>query len=277
MKNLNLVLLGILSYFSACSQTRVLFQELTKAGGLIYYQSKPFTGKGFSLYYNNKVEQEIEFKNGKQDGKTINFYKDGKIKFLSTYKENTKNGPSESYDESGAIISKGNFKNGKADGQWIGWINYGIADAGQPIYLKATFLEGKRVGISIYHNKSNQEITRATYDGNGNLIQGEEENYIIYPNKKIERLKYEKMRIEDHLKLIEEYKKEDSLFKTFENIPPKTTPAGGEILSEGDMIPPPQRKFKSPPMSIELFKKELIKELRESVEFADYKSTWSPF
>jgi hypothetical protein len=57
---------------------------------------------------------------------------------------------------------------------------------------------------------------------------------------------------------MEEYKKEDSLFKIIEKKPKRNlVPAGGEILSEGDFEPLPQRKFSKPPISLELFKKQL--------------------
>ena len=272
MKNLTLILIGIISFVTACSQKRVLIEELTKTGGIFYSNSKPFTGVAFSVkrgsgvaYNPNQISQEIEFKNGKKDGKSIRYHRNGKISFLTTFKEGITNGINESYDESGDILNKGNYKNGKAEGEWIIWLNSGESST-LPIFVKTTYKEGKRFGTSIYYTKidktkntkENYVITRATYD-NGKLIDGDVEEDILNPDRWVLRINLEKSEIENHLKKIEEYKKEDSLFKIIEKMPKKTLRTGsGDILSEGDMEQPiPQRKFSKPPISLELFKKQL--------------------
>jgi hypothetical protein len=271
MKNLTLILIGIISFVTACSQKRVLIEELTKAGGLFYSNSKPFTGvafsvkRGYGVAYNpNQISQEIEFKNGKEDGKTIMYHRNGKISYLTTFKEGIKNGIYESYDESGDILNKGNFKNGKAEGEWIIWLNGGESSS-PPVFVKTTYKEGKRFGTSIYYTnffktkniKENYVITRATYD-NGKLIDGDVEEDILDPDRWLMRINFEKSEIENHIKIMEEYKKEDSLFKIIEKMPKRNlVTAGGEILSEGDFEPLPQRKFSKPPISLELFKKQL--------------------
>jgi hypothetical protein len=256
MKSKILLLLGIISFVTACSQKRVLIQELTKAGGLFYSNSKPFTGVGFNVFSNNKLEREIEYKNGKLDGKSIIYHKNGKLDRLYTYKEGIRNGFSEYYRENSDLIQKGNFKDGKADGPWIIWLNYTEYNR-IPIYVKATYKEGKRFGTSIYYTKDNNVIAKTNYD-NGILIEGDYEDDILNREAYLQRLNTEKLAIENHLKEIEEYKKEDSLFKIIEKNHKITE--SGEILIDGVMKPYPIRKYLNAPVSIEIFKKQLKEE-----------------
>ena len=261
MKSKILLLLGIISFVTAFSQKRVLIQELTRAGGLIYSNSKPFTGVGFDVFSNNKLKGEIEFKNGKLNGKSITYHENGKTEMLYTFKEGIKNGFSERYEKSGNLKQKGNFKDGKADGEWIMWLNY-IESKRIPIYVKATYKEGKRFGTSIYYTKDNNIIAKTIYD-NGILIEGDYEDDIIDREGYLQRLNTEKLAIENHLKKIEEYKKEDSLFKIIEKNHEKTE--SGMILSDGVMKPYPQRKYSDAPVSIEIFKKQLKHEREQRI------------
>ena len=253
MKSKILLLLGIVSFVTACSQKRVLIQELTKAGGLFYSNSKPFTGVGFDVFSNNKLKREIEYKNGKLDGKSITYYENGKLDRLYTHKEGIRNGFSELYSKKGDLMQKGNFKDGKADGPWIIWLN-DIQYNRTPIYVKATYKEGKRFGTSIYYTKDNNVIAKSIYD-NGILIEGDYEDDILDREGYLQRLNIEKLAIENHLKEIEEYKKEDSIFKILEKNQKRNE--NGEILTGDDMKPLPERKFLNPPVSIEVFKKQL--------------------
>jgi hypothetical protein len=93
---------------------------------------------------------------------------------LYTHKEGIRNGFSELYSKKGDLMQKGNFKDGKADGQWIIWLN-DIQYNRTPIYVKATYKEGKRFGTSIYYTKDNNVIAKSIYD-NGKLIEGDYED-----------------------------------------------------------------------------------------------------
>jgi antitoxin component YwqK of YwqJK toxin-antitoxin module len=117
-KFLSLILVSFFLFSCNLSESRVLKSELKKEAGLIYYQSKPYTGIAFSMWDEKNVKLEIR-------------YKDGELNGISTY-----------YFEDGSINEEINFKKGYYDGVYKGYYK-----DGHKTKFENEYAEGKRVGI----------------------------------------------------------------------------------------------------------------------------------
>jgi len=160
----NILLLYVIMTFFSCTQKRVLFKEVTKAGGLVYYNSKPFTGILFDVYYEGKVELEEEYKDGKRDGKQIFYFEDGKIERITTYKDDSKTGEYKLFDKNGNLEESGNYKEGNKDGEWIECVNCNFeSEIKDTVYVKGLYLNEKRNGIFIYYTNSNPEFKKIDF------------------------------------------------------------------------------------------------------------------
>ena len=60
-----------------------------KSGGLFYLpnQQEPFTGKNVCKYKNGQIASEINYKDGKQDGKVTWWYENGQKQSEGNYKD----------------------------------------------------------------------------------------------------------------------------------------------------------------------------------------------
>ena len=82
---LGLVIEGCNSIDSA-NNKRVLIDELTPKGKVMYYESKPFNGICFDVWDNGELKVEIHYKSGVKDGLEIEWYDNGEIANEINYK-----------------------------------------------------------------------------------------------------------------------------------------------------------------------------------------------
>lgn len=69
-------------------------------------------------YLNNKIAEEVNFKNGKKEGNNIYYSPEGVILKKLIYVNDELHGPATYYDAYGKVILEGNYKNGKKHGIW---------------------------------------------------------------------------------------------------------------------------------------------------------------
>lgn len=102
--------------------------------------------------YYHKASQQImtieNYSNGKLEGLRSVFYPNGKIAEEILYKSNLKNGAYKRYTESGIIIEESNYKNDQYDGITI----FRDADSGI-IVSKGKFTNGKKTGVWQFFEK----------------------------------------------------------------------------------------------------------------------------
>ena len=109
----------------SCSNKEVSFDSLVERAG-IYYEvnnEKPFTGSIYKKLENNQFLLTGEFDKGFKSGEWIEYYENGQKKLVQNYSNQGKlNGIEETYNESGQLLSKGNFKNNQKNKKMRGLV-----------------------------------------------------------------------------------------------------------------------------------------------------------
>lgn len=99
-----------------------------------------FTGLKVSYDEAGFKTAEIEFVNGKAEGKINRFYANGQLKETGYYLGGQKHGNWSSYSESGKLMSTAHFNKGNKDGEWLVW------DAEGNLRYKLTYKNGTPIG-----------------------------------------------------------------------------------------------------------------------------------
>lgn len=107
--------------------------------------------EGQWIYYHKASKAVMSTENynkGKLEGLRAVFYSNGKPAEETMYKNDLKNGPYKKYAENGIIIEESNYKNGQFDGPAV----FRDADTGT-IISKGKFVNGKKMGIWQFYEK----------------------------------------------------------------------------------------------------------------------------
>lgn len=111
--------------------------------------NKLYEGQWKYYHKASKAIMTIEnYSNGKLEGFRLVFYPNGKIAEETIYKNNKKNGVYKRYTESGIIIEESNYKNDQYDGIAI----FRDADSGT-IVSKGKFTNGKKTSVWQFFEK----------------------------------------------------------------------------------------------------------------------------
>jgi antitoxin component YwqK of YwqJK toxin-antitoxin module len=106
--------------------------------------------EGFQKTYGRSgvLEKEESYKNGKQDGMTIEYHRNTKIKeYEKSYIEDKQDGPQIRYNEKGKVIEKGQYYNGEMDGRWEYYTDLG------KLQMVMNWKNGQQNGVTeIYSN-----------------------------------------------------------------------------------------------------------------------------
>ena len=73
--------------------------------------------------WSGEVRSEVNYVNGKKEGKEVWYYESGKVKGEVNYKEG--NGKWIGYYESAKVKVEGNFVDGKKEGKWVWYYENG--------------------------------------------------------------------------------------------------------------------------------------------------------
>lgn len=102
-----LILMAALLMMSCGNNSKEIDLSLLENKSGIFYEKgseKPFTGKVTAKYPDGKKMLESYWKDGKQEGRQIQYYEDGKPKIEGVFKDGKANGAIKVYDETGKII-----------------------------------------------------------------------------------------------------------------------------------------------------------------------------
>lgn len=83
-----------------------------------FYIDGNLDGKKITYYLNQKITEEVTYKNGVKDGLNNYYAPDGVLLKKLIYKNDQLEGKAFYYDSNGDIIIDGNYKNGRKDGIW---------------------------------------------------------------------------------------------------------------------------------------------------------------
>ena len=100
---------------------------IQERGGVAYLpkEEDPFTGVAVFKYVSGQKEEEVTYKDGKEEGLCTYWYESGQKKRERTYKAGKRDGPFISWYESGQKRREGNAKDGKQDGLVTEWYSNG--------------------------------------------------------------------------------------------------------------------------------------------------------
>ena len=88
------------------------------------YDDKVLITKSEHYFKSGELKKTDNYKNGKLDGKIVEFDENKLIKSETNYTEGIQNGPYFEY-ENGKMIKEGNLSEGKKDGVWIDYYKNG--------------------------------------------------------------------------------------------------------------------------------------------------------
>ena len=111
--------------------------------------SAPYTGKFYEIF--NEFRILGDFKDGKQEGLEIWFYKNGQKEREVNFKNGKENGLELCWNQNGQKTGEGRYKDGKQDGLWISWHGNGKK------WSEGNFKEGKRDGLYVAWHESGQK------------------------------------------------------------------------------------------------------------------------
>jgi antitoxin component YwqK of YwqJK toxin-antitoxin module len=96
--------------------------ELEEREDIMYLKGSdtPYTGKAFTLYVNGMKNQK-NYKDGKAEGLSVTWHKNGQKKQEVTYKDGKQEGLKVGWHENGKKACEFNYKEGKPDGSWTVW------------------------------------------------------------------------------------------------------------------------------------------------------------
>ncbi len=165
---------------TSCSKKRVLVDECTVKGDIVYYDSKPFSGILFNVYPNGNTKWEQEYKNGVKNGtnKIWDSEKKDLVTAEQTFIDGQLDGLAKVWYSNGTLAKEANFKKGVEVGVHKEWFEDGkIAkeytnDQGIPGYLKSWHNNGK-LALSSEWNGDYSEQSNFEYFEDGKLAKEE--------------------------------------------------------------------------------------------------------
>ena len=116
-------------------------QYIKEVDGIYLADSKPYTGTYKSYYDNFEPKVEMKLEEGKKDGITKLFFKDGSINEIRSYKNNLMDGTWITYNENGIKIAEAIYAMGKKNGTWKVWDDNGT------LRTEMNYNKGERTGV----------------------------------------------------------------------------------------------------------------------------------
>lgn len=99
--------------------------QLNRNTGIVFYQSKPFTGTTVTYYENGNFAEAVDFVDGRKSGWFKKWFSDGLLSFQSPYKEGKQHGATKSWWSNGNLRSESLHENGVLNGIQKQWYNTG--------------------------------------------------------------------------------------------------------------------------------------------------------
>lgn len=114
-KIMMIILLGTTMIACDGQKEQTKLNQLQNRNGIIYSvnKTKPFTGNAKSYYKNGQVKDDLNFRDGKQNGLQEIYYENGQIGAIYKVKDGKLNGVQKEYDINGALKAEVTFKDGE--------------------------------------------------------------------------------------------------------------------------------------------------------------------
>lgn len=125
-------------------------------------------------YYDNTRDLKAKYSindKGQKDGVLVEFYEDGTLKNILTYKEGKLNGEYKEFSTRGKLIENGYYQNNIKEGNVIKFLNGGMLEGKQK--------NGKMIGESIFTCKYENNNLKTRIHIKDKLIEGEKESFNI--------------------------------------------------------------------------------------------------
>lgn len=150
----------------------------------LYIRGESFFKKSDDLLFTGSTSGRIhtKFKNGKQEGEWLEYYRNKTIKTMGENIKGSAEGQWVWYHENGKEYRKGSFNKGKQEGKWLEYQKNGS------LLFEQNFKDGKQEGEWLSYYKNGQLFLKGKYQGGKQ--QGEWIWY--YDNGKINMKKYYK-------------------------------------------------------------------------------------
>ena len=109
------ILISCNSYSGSSDKTVCVDTDALIRNGIIYLpnETKPFTGNNLCKYENGQIKSEGNYKDGKPDGKVIDWYENGQIEAEENYKDGKLDGKATYWHENGQVEKEATYKDGK--------------------------------------------------------------------------------------------------------------------------------------------------------------------
>ncbi len=110
-----LIALSFLLFLIGCGKE---VDNLVDRNGIKFEKNSttPYTGKFKKNYATGKLEQEVNYKNGKREGLLKGYHTTGKLEQEENYKNGKEEGVTKEYYENGKLEKELSYKNGKLEG-----------------------------------------------------------------------------------------------------------------------------------------------------------------
>lgn len=116
MKKIMMILiLGTAMMACEGQQEPIKLNQLQNRNGIIYSvnKTKPFSGNAKSYYKNGQIKDDLNFRDGKQNGIQEIYYENGQIGAIYNLKNGKLNGVQKEYDIAGNLKTEANYKDGE--------------------------------------------------------------------------------------------------------------------------------------------------------------------
>ena len=127
MKKTLAIILSIVCLMFAVGCSEKVTDTIQERDGLAYLpnQTTPFTGVYITTYPNGQKQEEINYKDGKQEGLVTKWYENGQKQSERNYKDGKQEGLGIVWYENGQKESEGNYKDDKPEGLVTSWYENG--------------------------------------------------------------------------------------------------------------------------------------------------------
>jgi len=157
---MRLILIALMFSLFSSPAFSLTIDDLVERQGLYY---KKFTNTPYSGDVGGKHQGKI--KNGKKEGVWDYYRESGQLAATEVYKNGKENGESVGYTKNGNVYYRGQMKDGLAVGEWLTY----FFDSSQ-VSTKQTFKDGKEHGLTYGYNKDGSldytvEVSQGKWNG----------------------------------------------------------------------------------------------------------------
>ena len=141
---LNIYSIFLIILFSCLEEVQIVNSNdmmLAKKKGVLYYDSKPFSGITTNSYHDGTIQSKQSYHAGKRHGEYYEWYPNGQQRYSKQYDKGIQNGEQKEWYRNGILSRKMKFNQGRQEGEQIGWKENG------DLRFKYTYVNGKRYGF----------------------------------------------------------------------------------------------------------------------------------